>query len=682
MKFRSIKARTLVSLLPTFVVVLLFMTLFTYFYSTSLMNRQIEDKMNEQLRGLSSAIEKDLVAHKKIPELLARSIEFSSPSITKEQYAAILKNALGSNAETFAVGVFFEPYKYRSDVKYFSLYAFRKDGKIEVTEEFSNPEYNYPNTDWYKTGKASKQPTVYTDPYFDSITKISMVTVSVPFYSSSHEFLGIITCDIDLSSLQKLIGQTKVGETGRAFLLDSKGTYLADADPNKMMKMNIKNDPNASLAQASSRLTSEKSGMVTYAGEKGTNRIYYHTVPENGWILSLVIPESEMFAPVRSLVNALTIAAVLSIIIAVVIILLYSRYITSNIRRVNELSEAMSGGDFTHHIEVKTADEFGQMFRNFNSMNDTLRNTMGQIVSHTHQVASTSEQLTAGSEQTSKAAEQITESMMEVASGTEQQASIVDDARNIVSDITDSMDKIAEGIQKVNERSMVTAEKAENGNRNAREVTEQMNHIYQRVEELAAAVHSLGKKSEEIDHIVALITSISEQTNLLALNAAIEAARAGEHGRGFSIVADEVRKLAEQSAQSASQISRLIVEIQQEMHNAVEVTNETNTEVKQGIVMADSASSSFEDILQAAEEVFAHVKDVNHIVRQMDAKKNKMTEAVNRISQISEQTAGLTQGVAAAAEEQNAAMEEISSASHTLTKMAEELNDLMSKFKV
>ncbi|MFT9848848.1 methyl-accepting chemotaxis protein [Aneurinibacillus sp. REN35] len=682
MKFRSIKSRTLVSLLPTFIVVLLFITLFTYFYGTALMSRQIEDKMNEQLKSLSYSIEKNLVEQKKIPEVLARGLELSSSSLTKTQYEAILKNTLNANDGTFAAGIFFEPYKHSQDMKYFSMYAFHKEGKIEVTDEFNDPTYDYPNKDWYKLGKESRQTAVYTDPYLDPVTNVSMVTVSVPFYSTSREFLGVMTCDIDLSSLQKFVGQTKVGETGHAFLLDDKGTYLVDEDTSKVMKMNIKDDANPSLAQVSSLLKTEKKGMVTYKDEQGMNRVYYMKIPENAWTLALVIPEREMFAPIQSLVNALIVAAVISLAVAIVIILLYSRYITGSITRVNELSASMSAGDFTHHIPVQSRDEFGQMFHNFNSLNDTLRGTLGQIASHTHQVASTSEQLTAGSEQTSKAAEQITESMVEVASGTDQQASIVEDTRYVVAEITEDIDRIAEGVEKVNERSMVTAEKAENGNRNAKEVTEQMNHIYQRVETLAQAVHSLGKKSEEIDHIVALITTISEQTNLLALNAAIEAARAGEHGRGFSVVADEVRKLAEQSSQSAHQISGLISQIQHEMRSAVEVMNETNTEVKQGIAMVDSASDSFEDILQAAEEVFAHVKDVTSTVKQMDGKKNKMTAAVNRIAHISEQTAELTQEVAASAEEQNASMEEIASASLTLTKMAEELHDVMNKFKV
>ncbi|MED0681354.1 methyl-accepting chemotaxis protein [Aneurinibacillus thermoaerophilus] len=682
MRFRSIKTRILVSLLPTFIIVLLFITLFTYFYSKSLINGQIETNMHQQLQSITNKIEKDLITHKKMPELVARTAEFSALSYTKEQYSAMLKNALGTNKETLGMGIFFEPYKYKPDVKYFSLYAHRKGDNIEITEEFNNPEYDYPNTDWYQTGKNSKQPAVYTDPYFDTVTNTSMVTVSVPFYSQQREFLGIITCDIDLASLQKMINSTKVGDTGRAFLLDSKGTYLADADKNKMMKVNIKNDPNSSLAQTSSHLLSGNDGMVTYNDKQGVNRIYYKRIPENNWVLALIIPEEELLAPVHSLVNALILTTVIAIAITIAIILLYSRYITNNIERVNQLSAAMSDGDFTQNIEVKTEDEFGQMFRNFNIMTRTLKDMMGQIASHTHQVASTSEQLTAGSEQTSKATEQITESMMEVASGTDQQVSIVEDAKKVVSEISESMTSIMREIQQVNERARIAAEKAENGNHNAKEITEQINNIHQRVEKLAQAIRELGEKSKEITHIVSLITSISEQTNLLALNAAIEAARAGEHGRGFSIVADEVRKLAEQSAQSAGQIGHLIAEIQHETHQAIEMMNEANAEVEQGMVMVDSASQSFEDILKAAEDVFAHAKEVNTIVEQINTEKENMTEAVSKIALISEQTAELTQSVAAAAEEQNASMEEIASASHTLTKMAEELHDLMSKFKV
>jgi methyl-accepting chemotaxis protein len=132
-----------------------------------------------------------------------------------------------------------------------------------------------------------------------------------------------------------------------------------------------------------------------------------------------------------------------------------------------------------------------------------------------------------------------------------------------------------------------------------------MGEIERTVARAAEDVFQLGRQSDEIGSIVAVIRGIAEQTTLLALNAAIEAARAGEQGRGFAVVADEVRKLAEKTGQATGEIGAMIGNIQAQVKQTVVSMDENRSHVQRGVERARKAGESLDEILASVQDISA-----------------------------------------------------------------------------
>lgn len=391
----------------------------------------------------------------------------------------------------------------------------------------------------------------------------------------------------------------------------------------------------------------------------------------------------ENSAMVNGVVTTVFLISVIAVILAICIGYFVSRLISRPVISIASSAEKIASGDLTvEDIDIKNRDEIGELAHSFNAMKTNLRNLIHQVGINAEQVAASAEELTASAEQTSKATEQIASTMQEVASGSEQQASSVDQSAQTVNEMAQGIQQIAANAQKVSTSSIQASQVAEEGNRGIQTANDQMRSIHTKVNDLADVIKELGDRSMEIGQIVQVITEIASQTNLLALNAAIEAARAGEHGRGFAVVAEEVRKLAEQSAGSANQINDLISVIRDQMEKAVTSMDQVKYEVSEGMAVVTQAGTSFEHIQRSVDGVAVQIQEVSAGAQQMAASMEEIVQSITLIREIAKETAAGTQSVSGATEEQLASMEEISSSALALSKMSEELQQIISKFRV
>ena len=187
----------------------------------------------------------------------------------------------------------------------------------------------------------------------------------------------------------------------------------------------------------------------------------------------------------------------------------------------------------------------------------------------------------------------------------------------------------------------------------------------------------LSNAVEEIGTTLELIQGISSSISLLALNASIEAARAGEAGKGFAVVATEVGKLAESTSSSLNDVGEVIDRVQM---NVKEITSQV-----------EKNASKLEEQNEQFKKVFGDVADMSVMLNDSVAAVSEMNKAIKRQSDIIKQTVDINQDIAESIRDENQQFvsiramaesnakntEEVANQAKTINDMVDEISKLL-----
>lgn len=376
----------------------------------------------------------------------------------------------------------------------------------------------------------------------------------------------------------------------------------------------------------------------------------------------------------------IVIATILSIVLGVILL----KSILRPLNKINsQLQNIASGeGDLTQRVQVNGKNEFGHLANSFNTFVGSLQMMIGSVGQTSKNVALASDELASSMEQSTVAAEQVADAIQTIAENGNKQDTLTQNSLIEVNNSLDNIKHVANTASEVANESLLIKEKAKDGELALVEMQMQMQTIHASVDLAGDGLKSLVLSTNEINQVLTSIQDISNQTNLLALNASIEAARAGEHGKGFAIVAEEVRKLSEMTGTSVSQIHTLISSIHEQSNSTEQNMSLVKDNVNSGMILSNTTNEHIKEILNRIEAIADHIKNMAETSQEITAEVQEVQESVESIAHTSRETLERTESVAAATEEQTASFQEITSSSIALSKMSEELQQLVSRFKV
>lgn len=658
--------------------------------------RHVENLTSSQVTSYSDELKHIEFVVKSYSEDVA--ILVASGHFKREDLVAILKASVIENEMIVGHAAAFEPNAFDKQDHLFKnktvmgsdkegrflpyLYA---DGAGQIVVE-PVVGYDVPGDgDWYLQPQKSGQP-VITEPYLYPINgkDVLMITISYPI-TVDNKFLGVITADVALDTLQTSVTQNPVKDEleMHSIMFTNQGAVLASTIDPSSINSNMSDSEIVRQILKNGTLDSDVQQVDLLEGEQlVVSRPLSFIDTNKVWYMINFVPKHVVFDKYRSnlKMNLMFIAVALCFIAALIYFIAQS--INRPIKFLSASLSAVSQGDLTQSCKLQTQDEIGLLSADVEEMIQNVKGLIVNVQSSAQTVGSSSDNMSELSMSSAGAIYDLTTIVNQISEANVKQSEDIEDIVRKTAVLGDMISETNGLIGTVKDISSSTKKVSNEGIDILENLNATTDETRKKSGEISEAVKEVNASVVNIENITALIDAIASQTNLLALNASIEAARAGEAGRGFAVVADQIRKLAEETAGATNEIKEIVGKVIQNSDNAVLRVHEVSRAQEEQFKIIQASVQMFNKINDSFSLLSENIASVDKNAAIIAQSKEEILDAVSNISAVSEETTASTEEANANMIEQKSAIDELSEYGQVLKELTHELIQQVKRFKV
>ncbi len=552
---------------------------------------------------------------------------------------------------------------------------------IDPTGWVPDPDYVATERSWYIEGLGHST-FLPGEPYVDSDTGSTVVSFSRKVkFADARE--GVAAADYTLDGIVSEISSIKPVKTGGAMLLyhDTILSYF-DASFNGTP---VSEHPEALFLQNAYKFAQTGSTEVSELKSENGQTYYVRAsvIPGTDWTLICSVSKSDVLADLsRFQIVCIILMLIMLAIISTVLFMLVRNIVSKPVGALTENITRITDGDFTAEIPEGGDDEIGLMNNNMKTFVDHMRGTLGNIKDETDRLAIEAEnskdasgKLNIQANEQSTNMGQIRDAMNGMASAVAELAENATELAGEVADLTEQGNAASETVNNL-------VVKAKDGQRDMEVVQRGMEKISSSMNDMNTDVQAVGESAQKINSIIEIINSIASQTNLLSLNASIEAARAGEAGKGFAVVAQEIGQLAANSAESTTEIGKIIAEITQQIKALSEKSQANMDEITASSEAVQTAGKTFEEIFSSLDETSATFKDMIEKIGNVDTIATSVAAISEEQSASTQEVTATTDNLAVSAQQVADESQGVDESATTVSSAAATIEDFVKDFKI